>query len=1201
MLILSAYTFTIIDHEIVIYMEMKIYQSLVSLSTSSIACFFGVVTLCRCADDFDCASLIVEICHQQPHTNQQYTTMKAPVLCSVNCTACLEVVNVSIDPGSSVIPGMDGAVFSGKCLNAMCSKFNSILYACSYCVPASVNNPKARKHPGLTTSWKACVSHTKSPFHQNAMQAHNNKEIHSPNVSVNDGFPFDQDEEVSVHDEFINDSITNDPTESPDLPPSKEMLSKLGFDPDSKSPEFFSFEQQYPGCGAAYLTAKAFQLPVEEIKEDEARFSLVISSLLVQLTGKQRLLFAECMLQAANWKDPELSIFNRTRVPTSEDDFQHLYLSGRNAVLPNLPHPVPKKTADGSHAYVSFKDVLANELAKGTPFDHFRFESTVVFSAGNFTNDESSPTISNTPSAHSLFMELKEEEEEGLVYLYLWIREWRDDFDPNGTKQARNQVWMNTFTCCPPPNESKGRNTYFMAISAKGEDHSHVETFFENEMKSLSEEGSLFYHGGKRKVIKVKAGRLSVCVDRPERSSMFQVGDHNGTFSSYWGYTCSVDGTCNENHLPSCQHCRKTLLQKHILRSTTAALPSGEGRAPDLLSPVDVAEASQSGEGLASQVLHPTSETCPHNKCCRWNVLDSSFLSKAPAGYPTSHDTRENAPRPPRGREIFVPDVCNFARNDHDGSNKRQCTPQTMVNKTMLPAIRLSVSWLEEALRFALHNVKTQPPNARGNKRFWTKANLTAYLRSCGVTTRLVDTVYQAAKSNDDCVKPPPTWCNRLALDRCHYAPMHMLFLGHVKSGFEMASKWMTHYEVNATFGRQANIYLSAIQGLRASRFFPAHPLSTSSWGTGAWVSENYLFWARAMKFFFLLPALHRPRLFEKYPTYQKDLRMLLRFVSATQSCITSLMSSNRNVTNLDSIIHIYLDTMVELDRFFMQSTGNNEQPGSQSSLAIRGRKKKMPNFVKANSLGILSAAEIHRKQGPAVLHWEGTWSGERKIQPVRPLLSVKRTNSDWQLISLRRLHQHETIEWLLSSMEGSKPSRNRDMDGVLKIFASFNDVEDAVDKCVPMIGVLSGDDNVWIPYRPKGRQGTTRSSLDIVQIIFEDTQGENLLGMCWFAPITLAGEHTSHSFPSVIELQKTFAKEFVLILPRMQDNGNQYKFSNNYYCVGHTWTERNSIGQFVPSQISADIFVDWVHTETEEATNGESAETNDGETVPNT
>ena len=60
--------------------------------------------------------------------------------------------------------------------------------------------------------------------------------------------------------------------------------------------------------------------------------------------------------------------------------------------------------------------------------------------------------------------------------------------------------------------------------------HSHVrekitlkiEMEFQNELKSLSNEGKMFYHGGLKRIIKVKMGKLLLCVDRPERTSILQ-------------------------------------------------------------------------------------------------------------------------------------------------------------------------------------------------------------------------------------------------------------------------------------------------------------------------------------------------------------------------------------------------------------------------------------------------------------------------------------------------------------------------------------------------------------------------------------------------------------------------------------------------------------------------------------------------------
>ena len=159
--------------------------------------------------------------------------------------------------------------------------------------------------------------------------------------------------------------------------------------------------------------------------------------------------------------------------------------------------------------------------------------------------------------------DLKEDDDDQYI-LYLWYKVWSDDFNHNNTKALRNQVWSNTFTIFPGKEESQGRNTYFMSISCKGEDHSEIEMLFHNELSALSNEGKMFYHGGLKHVIKVKMGKLLNCVGRPERTSILQVGDHNGTYSTFWGHSCKVDGYCKENHLPSCKECHKQCLQSII-------------------------------------------------------------------------------------------------------------------------------------------------------------------------------------------------------------------------------------------------------------------------------------------------------------------------------------------------------------------------------------------------------------------------------------------------------------------------------------------------------------------------------------------------------------------------------------------------------------------------------------------------------------
>ena len=101
---------------------------------------------------------------------------------------------------------------------------------------------------------------------------------------------------------------------------------------------------------------------------------------------------------------------------------------------------------------------------------------------------------------------------------------------------------------------------YFLSLPCKGDDHSAVKDIFQKELEILSTKSGVFYHGGLKCLIWVKLGKLLVCVDSPQRTSLLQVGDHNGTYSYFSAHSCFVDGFCKENHLLLREECCK----KHI-------------------------------------------------------------------------------------------------------------------------------------------------------------------------------------------------------------------------------------------------------------------------------------------------------------------------------------------------------------------------------------------------------------------------------------------------------------------------------------------------------------------------------------------------------------------------------------------------------------------------------------------------------------
>lgn len=78
------------------------------------------------------------------------------------------------------------------------------------------------------------------------------------------------------------------------------------------------------------------------------------------------------------------------------EDFTDIYMTASTAIIPNLPHPVVKKSEDGSHAYIGIKDMIANLLAANTPVDQFNYEAQFKINGPSFIPTEPDPpTVSD--------------------------------------------------------------------------------------------------------------------------------------------------------------------------------------------------------------------------------------------------------------------------------------------------------------------------------------------------------------------------------------------------------------------------------------------------------------------------------------------------------------------------------------------------------------------------------------------------------------------------------------------------------------------------------------------------------------------------------------------------------------------------------------------------------------------------------------
>ena len=160
---------------------------------------------------------------------------------------------------------------------------------------------------------------------------------------------------------------------------------------------------------------------------------------------------------------------------------------------------------------------------------------------------------------------------------------------------------------------------------------------------------------------------------------------------------------------------------------------------------------------------------------------------------------------------------------------------------------------------------------------------------------------------------------------------------------------------------------------------------------------------------------------------------------------------------------------------------------------------------------------------------------------------------------------------------EQNENQTSRQMEGALMVYGSRQLAEEAIHSAPPMFAVLDNKNLLYIPYHPIGRAKTTRSSVDLMEIRYDNNEGTMMQNLCWVCPI-----HSTNNIIPFESIYSNFIKEFVLMLPTLNED-NRQDFMNNYYCVGHTWTERNEEGKFIPTPITKNIFRDWYEDDDDE------------------
>ena len=149
-----------------------------------------------------------------------------------------------------------------------------------------------------------------------------------------------------------------------------------------------------------------------------------------------------------------------------------------------------------------------------------------------------------------------------------------------------------------------------------------------------------------------------------------------------------------------------------------------------------------------------------------------------------------------------------------------------------------------------------------------------------------------------------------------------------------MLKAWFEKYKILTPVAKAFNMLLRSVSQLKL-KHFQAHALSNSSNGTGSHVSKNYLCLGRSFECIITLPRTQHE---SNDNIFQKELVTVTAFCNATVACLSRVMSTERHIDDIELAVHVYLDTMVAMDKSLQPSIGFE-----------KNNKAHNPNFVKSN------------------------------------------------------------------------------------------------------------------------------------------------------------------------------------------------------------------------------------------------------------
>lgn len=687
------------------------------------------------------------------------------------------------------------------------------------------------------------------------------------------------------------------------------------------------------------------------------------------------------------------------------------------------------------HAYSLYSDCVRDALGKGYDLDII--PKPLV--------DNSPPTyplrdISSTIQCKSLFnINDHVAGTSPLEFVDLWMNEWSDDADPNSSiKNNRGSFWFKSVTICPTREMIHSMShTYPLAMGHKNADHEHVGRLLKEDLLMLgSKEGVPMYSRRHGGIVLVRARILACLQDQPERRGENHLMAGNSVLHRRFGY--SFPWHKFEDVLRPCVICRDILLDETF----PWACP-------------DCSDCTN----FAYNLDHPLLEY------------------DAPDFFPIPLEDDRLGPL-----RLTYRDLVSAVTYAHDA----------LVDG--LWCVEESAEWLH------LHCL-----NQKARDSILLRAERCKEFRDIMEDHESTDAEKEAVTAEKE-REPnlyarwpiPSLWTRGVLLSQCPDVPMHLLFLGVVKTVMMRVQAWMTNKRKATPFAREMTQYMKSLEALKLT-WIKILPYKGGRFG--GWVSENYLAMSRILKWFYSImdrlasdkepwvEPINKPQ--DKWKAMDNRAWLIQRGLNKEGLAKTLSARVHYFMTQADPVppridmqagpvetVLLTISSIDELIALVMIDEIPDESYYSDLERKIRifltlfadmednlPSKKELPQWLSSyNFMSLLNLPDVIRRYGPIRNIWEGGPQGEGVLRFVKPnMLNGMRRN--WELSTMKTLMWKKTMQYVLDQKVGTADSR-ADAGKDTKLYHPYashiSDLDDMLRNTKEFISCIQVDDGRW-------------------------------------------------------------------------------------------------------------------------------------------